>query len=132
MEFVNCDCDRVAIENPIGVIPNYYREADQIIQPWWFGDNDVKSTCLWLKNLPLLQQEVFEKPEIQYKEFISKDGKHKRQSISFFNTAFLNTEERRRLRSKTFSGIAKAIAEQWGDETRLPEKQLTFSEVFNW
>ena len=54
MNFVNADCERIAIENPIGVMSTLYRKPDQIIQPYWFGDKARKSTCLWLKGLPQL------------------------------------------------------------------------------
>lgn len=117
MRFVNADCDKIAIENPIGVISTVYRKADQIIQPWMFGDNETKSTCLWLKNLPLLVPSVTEKPEIEYKEWTDKDGKKKRQSLWYFNALAKakSNEERRTLRSKTFKGIAEAIANQWSE-----------------
>lgn len=62
MKFANADCPRIAIENPIGIMSKKWRKPDQIIQPWWFGDNAQKHTCLWLKSLPLLKQEVTEKP----------------------------------------------------------------------
>lgn len=107
----NVDC--VAIENPIGVMSREYREPDQIIQPWMWGDNEKKSTCLWLKNLPNLVPEVTEQPELDEIVYIGKDGLLKRRSRLFYETAFLPKEERRKARSKTFPGIAKAMAEQW-------------------
>ena len=55
MQFVNADCPRVAIENPIGIMSSHYRKPDQIIQPYQFGDHARKSTCLWLKGLPKLE-----------------------------------------------------------------------------
>ena len=54
MQFINCKCSRIAVENPIGVMSKWYRKPDQIIQPWMYGYPETKSTCLWLKNLPLL------------------------------------------------------------------------------
>ena len=54
MELINAPIQRIAVENPIGVMSSKYRKPDQIIQPWWFGDKAQKSTCLWLKNLPKL------------------------------------------------------------------------------
>ena len=54
MEFVNCNANKVAIENPVGIMSNIYRKPDQIIQPWMFGHGETKATCLWLKNLPPL------------------------------------------------------------------------------
>lgn len=97
MEFANCKCNKIAIENPIGIMSTKWRKPDQIIQPWQFGHGEVKSTCLWLKNIPLLtstdivtgrKQNIFKMPP---------------------------SKERSKLRSKTFPGIAKAIAEQWGN-----------------
>lgn len=96
MLFANSKCPMVAIENPIGIMSTVWRKPDQIIQPWQFGHGETKSTCLWLKGLPLLQptnvvtgreQRVWKMPP---------------------------SEERSKLRSKTYPGIARAMAEQWG------------------
>ena len=57
MIFANADCDKIAIENPIGIISTYIRKPDQIIQPWQFGHGETKATCLWLKNLPNYNQQ---------------------------------------------------------------------------
>lgn len=115
MQFVNANCDRISIENPIGIMSSIYRKPDQIIQPWQFGDNFTKSTCLWLKGLPLLKPEVEEKPKIEYFEWIdSKTGRKKRQNTWYKDAWSLPPEERAKVRSKTFSGIARAMAEQWG------------------
>lgn len=120
LEFVqklmNADIPRIAIENPISVISSKIRKPDQIIQPYMFGDKASKSTCLWLKNLPkLVATNVVEKGE--FKEWIDKKtGKTKRQATWYYD-ALINSktpEERRTLRSKTFKGIAQAIASQWG------------------
>lgn len=113
MQFVNADCERIAIENPIGVMSTEYRKPDQIIHPWMFGDNVTKATCLWLKNLQKLIPIVNEKPEVEYKEWISKDGKKKRQAKWYFDALNLPPAERAKARSKTFDGIAKAMAETW-------------------
>lgn len=115
MRFTKADADCIAIENPVSVISTRYRKPDQIIQPYYWGDCDVKTTCLWLFNLPKLIPETTEKPEIQYKEWISKDGKKKRQSLYSYQASSLPKEERQRMRSKTYPGIAKAIATQWGE-----------------
>lgn len=116
MNFVNADCDKIAIENPIGVMSTEYRKPDQIIQPYWFGDKAQKSTCLWLKGLPQLQPtNIVEKGE--FVEWVDKKtGRTKRQSkydLEILKTA-KTSEERSKLRSKTFAGIAKAMASQWG------------------
>tara|TARA_R100001509_G_scaffold22958_1_gene12252 strand:+ start:16 stop:798 length:783 start_codon:yes stop_codon:yes gene_type:complete len=107
---------RIAIENPISVISSEIRKPDQIVQPWMFGDEAQKSTCLWLKNLPLLKPtNIVGKGE--FIEFIGKDGKKKKQPKWYFEALqkAKTPEERRTLRSKTFPGMAKAIAEQWSD-----------------
>lgn len=116
MEFVNAESEHIAIENPIGCMSSVYRKPDQIIQPWQYGDNDVKTTCLWLKNLPLLVPEVTIKPEIEYVEWIDqKTGRHKRQSRNSYEglTKTKSADDRQRLRSKTYPGIARAIAKQY-------------------
>ena len=106
--------DKIAIENPISVISSNIRKPEQIIQPWMFGDKAQKSTCLWLKNLPLLEPtDIVEKGE--FVEFISKKGVKKKQPKWYFD-ALKNAKtpaERRTLRSKTFKGIAEAMAKQW-------------------
>lgn len=105
----------VAIENPIGIMSKLYRKPDQIIQPWQFGDNYAKSTCLWLKGLEPLVPKVTEKPELEYFEWVDKKtGKTKRQPKWFADAWKLPPNERAMVRSKTFPGIAKAMAEQWG------------------
>jgi hypothetical protein len=115
-KLMNAPIKHIALENPISVISSYIRKPDQIVQPYMFGDEAQKSTCLWLKNLPLLKPtNIVGKGE--FIEFIAKDGKKKRQPKWYFE-ALKNaktTEERRTLRSKTFTGMAKAFAEQWGN-----------------
>lgn len=113
MKFANADCQRIAIENPIGIMSRVWRKPDQIIQPWWFGDNAGKSTCLWLKGIAPLQQEVVERPAIEYHTWVTRDGKTKRQEMWFYKTRCLPHKERGRAASKTFQGIARAMAEQW-------------------
>jgi len=114
MEFVNAPIEKIAVENPIGIMSKLYRKPNQIIQPYQFGDKAQKSTCLWLKNLPNLHPtDIVEKGE--FFEFITKKGEKKRMAMWYY-MALRNAktpEERRTLRSKTFPGIAKAMAEQW-------------------
>lgn len=114
MKFVKADCPRIAIENPIGIMSSKYRKPNQIIHPWMFGDKFTKSTCLWLKGLPNLEPtNIVEKGE--FFEWIDKNGKKKKQAKWFFD-ALKNAktaDERSKIRSKTFPGIAKAMAEQW-------------------
>lgn len=109
MEFVNADCDHIAIENPIGCMSTRYRKPDQVVHPYWFGDAERKATCLWLKGLPLLTATDLVEPVV----IQCKNGKT--DSPWHLNTLGLPEEERRRLRSKTFPGLAKAMAEQWGN-----------------
>lgn len=109
MFFVNADCDKIAIENPIGVMSTAYRKPNQIIHPYMFGDPERKATCLWLKGLPELKPTNIVEPNI----ITYKNGKGT-DSPWHMNTMGLPKEERAKLRSKTFPGIAKAMAEQWG------------------
>ena len=114
MRIVECDCDKIAIENPIGIMSKRFRKPDQIIQPWMFGDNAQKSTCLWLKGVVNLIPGVTEKPEIKYREWISKKtGEKKRQTEWFYATRCVKPSERGKITSKTFPGIAQAMAAQW-------------------
>lgn len=109
MKFANTDCERIAIENPVGVMSTEWRKPNQTIQPYMFGDAYEKKTCLWLKGLPLLESTNMVEPPPR-KKFES--GK---TMPSWYADAFkLPKDERAKLRSKTFEGIAKAMAEQWG------------------
>lgn len=109
MEFVTCNAQKIAIENPIGIMSNVYKKPDQIIQPYQFGHPTRKSTCLWLQNLPcLIPTNEVEPKIIEYKNGKGTDDAWHMETIG------LPAEERRRIRSKTFTGIAKAMAEQWG------------------
>jgi len=117
MNVVNADVERIAVENPIGIMSRLYKKPNQIIQPYWFGDKAQKSTCLWLKNLPNLQAtNIVEKGE--FYEFTSKKGENKRMPMWYYKALqdAKTPEERRTLRSKTFQGIADAMAEQWGKQ----------------
>lgn len=108
MQFVNCNCKKVCIENPVGCMSTRYRKADQIIQPYFFGSPERKSTCLWLKGLPKLTPTKIVEPDIIY----HKSGKT--DSRLHYETLKLPAFERARIRSKTFPGVALAMAEQWG------------------
>ena len=116
MEFVNADCEMVAIENPVGVINTRYRKPDQIINPFQFGHPVGKKTCLWLKNLPpLFPTEIVEPERIHSK---GRTGGYSGPSwyVKDENGKILSWRDPRtaRARSKTYAGIAKAMAEQWG------------------
>lgn len=96
MKFATCNCEKVCIENPIGIISTVWRTPDQIIQPWMFGHGETKATCLWLKGLPELRPT---------KIVNGRDHRIWKMPPS---------DDRAKLRSKTFPGIAEAMAEQWG------------------
>ena len=116
MKLANCSIPQIAIENPIGIMSSLWRKPDQIIQPWQFGDKAQKSTCLWLKNLPKLEHtNIVEKGE--FFEFTSKKGEKKRMPMWYYKALqeAKTPEQRRTLRSKTFKGIAEAMAKQWTD-----------------
>lgn len=111
-EFVLADCPRIAIENPIGYMSTAYCKPDQIIHPYMFGDPARKATCLWLKGLkPLKPTNIVEPEIVQYKNGKGTD------SPWHMDTMKLPPDERSRARSKTFPGIAKAMAEQWMGES---------------
>jgi site-specific DNA-cytosine methylase len=99
MSIANADCDKILIENPVGIMSKIFRKPDQIIHPWMFGHKENKATCLWLKNLPpLMYTCIVEKPESsKTADWFNKGGK-----------------DRQKNRSKTFTGIAEAMANQWG------------------
>lgn len=111
MAFVNADCDKIAIENPVGVMSKHYRKADQYIHPLHFGHPTKKLTGLWLKGLPKLKP-----TKIVEQEFHTSSTGRKWDKW-FWDSSFIqNREERSRFRSKTFKGIAEAMAEQWGND----------------
>lgn len=99
--------DRIAIENPISMISSEIRKPEQIIQPYEFGHPLAKATCLWLKNLPLLQPTNVVEPE-----YVT-SGTGRKWSKWFWETGLIPYKDRGKARSKTFDGIAKAMAEQW-------------------
>lgn len=101
MELANAPIRKIAIENPVGIMSTRWREPDQIIQPYQFGDPYRKKTCLWLKNLPLLKSTKIVEPKLKR----YKDG-------SVFSVDYGWSTNKRR--SVTYPGIAKAMAEQWG------------------
>ena len=129
-KFLNADCEKIVIENPIGIIsgdyiPKHFPDLaekfslpikpTQVIHPWMFSDNYSKSTCLWEKGVLPLVPLVTEQPELEWFEWIDgKTGKKKRQPKWFADAWRLSAEERAKVRSKTFLGIAKAMADQWG------------------
>lgn len=115
MEFVNADCEHIAIENPVGTMNTRYRKADQIINPYQFGHPVGKKTCLWLKNLPHLEPTDIVEPERIHSK--GRTGGYSGPSwyVKDENGKILSWRDPRtaKERSKTYPGIAKAIAEQW-------------------
>jgi len=100
---------KVAVENPIGIMSRLYRKPDQIIQPYQFGHPERKATCLWLKELPkLIPTKEVEPSIVHYKTRKGTD------SLWHISTMKLPPLERMKARSRTFQGIAEAMAEQWG------------------
>lgn len=108
LEIANSDCDKIAIENPIGIMSTVWEKPTQIIQPFMFGEPFEKRTCLWLKNLPNLKPTKIVTPP----ERIKFDS-GKTMPAWYARLWHLPKEERERERSKTFIGIARAMAEQW-------------------
>jgi len=103
MMLAKCDIPRIAIVNPICIMSRLWRKPDQIIQPWMFGHMEQKATCLWLKNLPVLY------PTNDVKAQMMELPKNKRERLHYLPPS----DDRWKLRSETFQGIADAMAEQW-------------------
>ena len=101
---------KIAVENPVGIVNTKYKKPTQTVHPWMFGDEASKATCLWLKNLPKLEPtKVVGKGE----RVVLSSGKSLPKWYSDALTKAKTPAERRTLRSKTFEGMAKAMAEQW-------------------
>jgi len=116
MQFANNKCPKIAIENPVSIMATKWRKPDQIIQPWQFGHKAQKTTCLWLKGLPKLKPtKIVEKGEFyispngaKIPKWIGDPVDENGKKIAY------NSKEIKIIRSKTFQGIADAMAEQWG------------------
>lgn len=109
MNFVMCSAKKIAIENPVGIMSSVYRKPDQIVEPYMFGDPYEKKTCLWLINLPKLEETNRVEPEPrQYFE--------SEKSMPYW---YSHCKNRSVERSKTFPGIAEAMAEQWERKIRF-------------
>ena len=107
LAFTQTKCERVAIENPVGIMSTHYRKPDQIVHPYYFGDPASKKTCLWLTGLPKLEPTDMVDPEgaVEY-------GDNRKHSKWISHGS---ANGRRVRRSKTFPGLARAMAEQWGE-----------------
>jgi len=121
LEFVkklmDAPIERIALENPVSCISSRIRKPDQIINPFQFGDNASKKTCLWLKNLPKLETTDYIEPRIVNGKKRWGNQMDNGQNVTYNDKGKVvgwNTDEIKLLRSKTHPGIAKAIAEQWG------------------
>ena len=128
MNVMNADCDKISVENPVNIISGKYIQKHfpelqkkykfpikptQSIQPFQFGDRARKKTCLWLKGLPLLKPTNIVEPELLTYE--CKDGKKVTFSADYCHSFQCNdANDRSKKRSKTYLGVAKAMAEQWG------------------
>ena len=119
MQFANAKCERIAIENPVGVVSTWYRKPDQTVQPYMFGHHARKMTCLWLKNLPHLKPTNIVDPG----EII--EGGYSAGASAFCardeNGKILawNDPRTAKIRSKTFHGIAEAMADQWASPYKM-------------
>jgi site-specific DNA-cytosine methylase len=117
MQMINAQVDRISVENPVGIMSSVYQKPTQIIQPWQFGHEAQKTTCLWLKNLPLLKHtNVVSKGDF----YITPTGKKMPAWMSDPVGAdgkklAYGSVEIKKVRNKTFQGIADAMADQWGN-----------------
>jgi hypothetical protein len=102
--------EKIAVENPVGIVNTKYKKPTQTVHPWMFGDEASKATCLWLKNLPKLEPtNIVGKGE----RVVLSSGKSLPKWYSDALTKAKNEAERRTMRSKTFFGMARAMAQQW-------------------
>ena len=110
MRFILADCEHIAVENPVGIMSTVYQKPTQIIQPFEYGDPHRKTTCLWLKGLEPLKPTNIVEPEII--KYTRHNGK-----TTTFDSDYIAwpSADRAKKRSKTYHGIAKAMAEQWGN-----------------
>jgi len=121
MMFANANCEKIVIENPVGIMSSNWRKPNQIINPFQFGDPFEKKTCLWIKGLPNLKPTEIVKPA---ERTVFKSGK---SMPSWYAEAWkLPKEQRSIVRSKTFPGIAKAMAEQWAGNINQFNENLDF------
>lgn len=121
MRFANANCDKIAIENPVGIMNTAYRKPDQVIHPWMFAETDeeyvTKATCLWLKGLPaLVPTNIVDPGEFYVSPKGRKFSKGSSSDAARDETGKIlswNDPRTALIRSKTYEGIARAMAEQW-------------------
>ena len=127
MLFANAKCDKIAIENPVCIMSSKWRKPNQIIQPFMFGHEAKKTTCLWLKGLPKLtptnivsEGEFYISPNgAKMPKWLSDPVDKNGKKIAY------NSDEIKKLRSKTFPGVAKAMAEQWTTKPKVIQCSLS-------
>ena len=107
MAIANANCDKIAIDNPVGIMSSVWRKADQYVHPYYFGDPHSKKTGLWLKGLPKLVPTNIVEPEM----YVYKDGR--KDPMWHIESLKLPPDERAKVRSKTFQGFADAMSSQW-------------------
>ena len=108
LDLYNLPVDKIAIENPVGIMSTVWRKPDQYIHPYYFGDPHSKKTGLWLKGLPLLETSNVVEPQM----YTYKDGR--KDPIWHVESMKLDPIERAKVRNRTFQGIADAMVSQWG------------------
>ena len=113
LKFAEADIPKIAVENPVSVMSTIYRKPDQIIHPWHYGHAEEKTTCLWLQGLPKLE------PTNNVREEMMKLPKKERERNHYMSPG----PERAKERSKTYPGIARAMAEQWAGEAAQAEEE---------
>ena len=111
---LNADISKICLENPIGVISTRIRKPNQIIQPYQYGHDASKQTCLWLKNLPPLQPTKFIEPRIVTTPSGKKANRWANQCDNYGHDSLPPSADRWKIRSATYQGIADAMVEQWG------------------
>ncbi|MDE7193749.1 MAG: DNA cytosine methyltransferase [Oscillospiraceae bacterium] len=132
LKIANADCDKIAVENPVGYMSRHYKPPTQIIEPYYFAESVddkenyvTKRTCLWLKGLPPLKPTADLPRPKPIREYTNIHGKTKYVGWCM-NVGGKNQAERAKRRSKTFFGVAKAMAEQWAGKTApVPSKEVT-------
>jgi len=124
MEFVNAPILKIAIENPVGIMTKKYKKPDQYIEPFEFGHEYKKKTCLWLKGLPILLPTQIVSPKCYWGQ---PQGQAYKKGMKLNSCGGHRTSK---MRSKTFPGIANAMAEQWGTEN-LYDNDIVEYELFN-
>lgn len=126
MQMALANCGKIAVENPIGIMSSVYRKPDQIIQPYQFGHHVRKATCLWLKGLPpLVPTNVVDPGELDKYGF-TVGGAMQMARDENGKIIPWNDPRTAKIRSKTFPGIAKAMADQWGNPFQIEEQLSLF------